>query len=114
MSAAESAVAYASLDDKGRLPLNKPLRQALKLSAGSTIALVKVGGALMVIPQDAHLVDLMENATQALERAHISVDDLMDGLPEARAEVVVEHYGEEFLRELECVAQGQTTGGVES
>src|SRR5690242_20371481 len=97
MSVAEAAVGYASLDDKGRLPLAKPLRTALGLSAGSTVAFVKVGDALMVIPQDAHLASLMEKATAALHRANISVDDLLEALPQARDEVVTEHYGAGFF-----------------
>jgi bifunctional DNA-binding transcriptional regulator/antitoxin component of YhaV-PrlF toxin-antitoxin module len=105
MDSAEAVVGYTRIDDKGRVSLGKPMRAALGLNAGASMAYVKVGDAIMLIPQDAHLTEVMENATRALERARISVDDLMDSLTEARAEVVVEHYGEEFLRELERIAE---------
>src|SRR5579864_9094278 len=100
-SAAETTVGYTQMDDKGRLLLSKPIRQAMGLNAGSTVAYVKLGDALMVIPQDAHLAQLMDAAAKVFEGAGISVDDLLDELPRARAEVVTEHYGSEFLDALE-------------
>lgn len=104
MNASEAVVGYTSMDDKGRVSLGKPMRAALGLNAGAIMAYVKVGDAIMLIPQDAHLTKIMEDATRAMERAGITVQDLVDGLPDARAEVVTEHYGEEFLRELERMA----------
>lgn len=100
-SPAEATVGYTQLDDKGRLPLSKPIRHALGLNAGSTVAYIKLGDALMVIPQDAHLAQLMDAAANALENAGTSVDDLLAELPRARAEVVTEHYGADFLDALE-------------
>ena len=96
----DTAVAYANLDKKGRLPLNKPFRESLGLSEGSTVAFVKVGDALMVIPQDAHVASLVEQATAVLQRAKITVDDLLEALPQARDEVVTEHYGAGFFDSL--------------
>jgi len=97
MSAVEDIVGFTRIDDKGRFSLSKPMRTALGLDEGSTMAYVKVGEAIMLIPQDKHLADLMEAATQTLERAGISVQDMLDDLPEARAAVVEEHYGKDFL-----------------
>ncbi len=97
MSVVEDTVGFTRLDDKGRFSLPKPIRTALGLDEGATMAYVKVGEAIMLIPQDKHLADLMEAATQTLERAGISVQDMLDDLPEARAAVVEEHYGKDFL-----------------
>ncbi len=66
------------------------------------MAYVKVGEAVMLIP---HLADLMEAATQTLERAGISVQDMLDDLPAVRAEVVEEHYGRDFLDELKAMRE---------
>lgn len=97
----EASVGYAHLDAKGRLPLAKPVRESLGLTAGSVVAYVRVGEGLLLIPQDAHLAKLMEMAAAALERAGITVDEILDELPRARDEVVSEHYGKTFLEDLE-------------
>ena len=97
----EASVGYAHLDAKGRLPLAKTMREALGLTAGSVVAYVRVGEGLLLIPQDSHLADLMEAAAAALERSGTSVEEVIDDLPRARDEVVVEHYGASFLENLE-------------
>ena len=107
MSAIEDTVGITRLDDKGRFSLSKSMRTTLGLGEGSTMVYVKVGEAIMLIPQDKHLADLMEAATQTLERAGISVQDMLDDLPEARAEVVEEHYGRAFLDELKSMREPQ-------
>lgn len=99
MSVVEDTVGFTRLDDKGRFSLPKAMRTTLGLGEGSTMAYVKVGEAIMLIPQDKHLADLTEAAAQTLERAGISVQDMLDDLPRARAEVVEEHYGKDFLNQ---------------
>jgi bifunctional DNA-binding transcriptional regulator/antitoxin component of YhaV-PrlF toxin-antitoxin module len=98
------AVGYTQLDDKGRLSISKPVRLALGLHAGSTVAYVKLAHGLMIIPQDEHLAGLMAAAAKVFEDARISVDDVLAELPEARAEVVAEHYGADVLARLERAA----------
>ena len=71
------------------------------MTAGSVVAYVRVGEGLLLIPQDAHLAELMEAAAAAFERAGITVEELLDELPRARDEVVIEHCGETFLEDLE-------------
>jgi len=105
MSAVEHTVGFTRMDDKGRFSLSKSMRTALGLGEGSTMAYVKVGEAVMLISQDKHLADLMEAATQVLEGAGISVQDMLDDLPSVRAEVVEEHYGKDFLDELKAMRE---------
>ena len=104
-TSAEATVGYAHLDDKGRLPLGKQVRQALGLHAGSTVAYIKVGDALLLIPQDAHLAQLLEAVTAAFERAGMSVDQMLAELPHVREEIGTAHYGAEFWDELRRSAQ---------
>lgn len=92
---------YSQLDDKGRVQIPKDVRTSLGLNAGSTVAYVRVGELVVLIPQDTHLARLAEAAMQVFERAGITVDNLLEGLEQAREEVVTEHYGANFLSELE-------------
>lgn len=99
--AAEAAIGYTRVDERGRVSLGKPVRDALGLKTGTTMAYVKVGDAVLLVPQDAHLAQVMDAAVQAFENAHLSVDEMLAELPDVRDEVVAEHYGAGFLEALE-------------
>jgi bifunctional DNA-binding transcriptional regulator/antitoxin component of YhaV-PrlF toxin-antitoxin module len=86
------------------------MRDALGLSAGSTVAFVKIGAAIIIVPQDKHLEELMDAAMRALDKAGISVEELLEDLPAARDEVVTEHYGAAFLEKLEHAAKEGAPG----
>src|SRR5579872_5652163 len=101
----EPAAGFGIVDDKGRISLSKPVRTALGIQPGSSVAYVVLDHALLLIPQDEHLAALMERAQQALARAGLSTQDVLDELPAAREEVVTETYSAEFLREMERLRQ---------
>jgi hypothetical protein len=92
---------FGIVDEKGRISLSKPARGALGIEAGSTVALLILDGALLVVPQDEHLAALWRQGQQALSAAGLTASDFLDELPAAHAEVVREAYGDEFLREME-------------
>lgn len=101
---AETAIGgFGTVDEKGRISLTKPVRGALGVSPGSSVAYMVVDGALLLIPQDQHLAELMDSAALALSTAGLTVQDFVDGLPAARAEVFDETYGDDFLREMEAL-----------
>lgn len=50
---------------------------------------------------DPAMEDLLAQSARALTRAGVSAQDFLDALPEVRAEVRRELYGEEYLREIE-------------
>lgn len=91
---------YTQLDGKGRLTLGKSIREALHLEAGSTLAWLMVGDAVMFVPADVHLAELMEAAATAFENAHLNLDDLDEELASIREAVVTEHYGPDFFQDL--------------
>jgi len=107
MVTTEAIAGFADLDSKGRFSFAKQLRQSLGVEPGSTVAWVKVGDAVLLVPQDKHLAHLMDAAARIMDRAGIGADDMLAMLPETRAEVVAEHYGEAFLDELERVGNEQ-------
>ena|SRR5438046_1358317 len=96
----ESVAGFGVLDDKGRLSLAKPVRHALDLHPGSSVAYVVVDGALLLIPQDKQLMALMDRAAEAWERLGITDEELQDRLEVARAEVARELYGADFMEAL--------------
>jgi hypothetical protein len=89
-----------TVDEKGRIALAKPFRQALGLHAGSAVAQVLLQGAVVLVPQDEHLAVLARGAEEALAAGDLTVQDILDELPAARAAVVEEAYGPAFLAEI--------------
>jgi hypothetical protein len=51
--------------------------------------------------EDPSLALLQRRTQEALARSGLTVEDFLNALPQARATVVVEAYGENFLHELE-------------
>lgn len=108
--ATDASVGYTRLDERGRVSLGKPVREALGLGTGATLAYVKVGAAVLLVPQDEHLARVMEAAVQAFENAHLSVDEMLAELPDVRDEVVTAHYGAGFLESLGEASQHEPAG----
>lgn len=106
MPRSEAIAGFTHADDRGRVSLSKPLRE-LGVEAGAPIAYVKVGDALVLVPQDAHLTQVMEAMLRVLEDARLTPDALLADLDAVRADVVEEHYGVEFMEALERAAMEQ-------
>jgi bifunctional DNA-binding transcriptional regulator/antitoxin component of YhaV-PrlF toxin-antitoxin module len=78
----ETTAGFATLDDKGRLPVPKEPREAVGLRPGSAVASVLLDGMLLVIPQDAQRALLTKQATAALASADLSTEDILARLPD--------------------------------
>ena len=110
--AAESdmTAGFSTLDEKGRVSLPKAVRTVLGVQPGSALAYVVLDHSVLFIPQDAHLVHLQQQAAEALAAAGLTVQDLLDRLPQARDEVMREAYGPDFLARLKALREaGEVT-----
>lgn len=104
---------FSTLDDKGRVSLPKAVRASLGIHAGSSLAYVVFDNAVLLVPQDEHLADLQRQAIAALAEAGLTVDDLLERLPEARADVTREAYSPAFLARLRAMRKGRESGSGE-
>jgi AbrB family looped-hinge helix DNA binding protein len=93
-------VGFGVLDSKGRISLPKPVRDALGVHPGSSVAYILVDQTLMLIPQDEHLARLWESAAAVLEKTGLTAQDFLDELPAVRDQIMRETYGDEFMEEL--------------
>lgn len=88
-------LSVVGLGDAGQLTIPAEFRQALALTGGSTLALMRVGDALVLAPYDNELMAVTERLEAAMDAAPSDVDDLIRAAADARAEIVREEFGEE-------------------
>src|ERR1039457_3577369 len=87
-------VANTRIGEKGQLTIPKQYRDELGLDAGASVAVLRVGEGLMLIPEQNRFRLLCESITSVFERRQLLPADLQDTLPEARERVFARHYPE--------------------
>jgi predicted DNA-binding protein len=75
--------------------------QLADTEAGVREADAVVDSTILLFPQDQHLAETSTRAASILERAGITVDDLLADLPAVREEVLRDSYGDTFVDALE-------------
>ena len=87
-------VANTRIGEKGQLTIPKQYRDQLGLDAGAPVAVLRVGEALMLIPEQNRFRLLCESITSVFERRQLTPADLLDTLPEARERIFARRYPE--------------------
>ena len=87
-------VANTRIGEKGQLTIPKQYRDALGLEAGASVAVLRVGEGLMLIPEHNRFRILCESISSVFERRQLTPTDLLDTLPEARQRVFARRYPE--------------------
>ena len=85
-------LATARLGEKGQLTVPKEYRDALGLAAGASVAVLRVGDGLILIPEQTRFRRLCESIASALENRGVTAKDLQATLPEARRRVFARRY----------------------
>lgn len=85
-------LATTRLGEKGQLTIPKEYRQSLALDPGSPIAVIQVGNALLLIPEQARFRDLCERVARAFSSHGMTAADVLSTLPEARERVYARLY----------------------
>src|ERR1035437_5880450 len=97
MSTTPSRVEYVAntrIGEKGQLTILKQYRDDLGLGAGASVAVLRVGEGLMLIPEQNRFLVLCESIASVFERRQLTPPDLLDTLPEARQRVFARRYSE--------------------
>lgn len=85
-------LATTRLGEKGQLTIPKEYRRSLALDAGAPFAVVKVGNALLLIPEQARFRELCDRLAKAFSSHGIEAADVLAALPEAREIVYARLY----------------------
>ena len=87
-------VANTRIGEKGQLTIPKQYRDELGLDTGAPVAVLRIGEALMLIPEQNRFRLLCESIASVIERRQLTPADLLDTLPEARERVFARRYPE--------------------
>jgi bifunctional DNA-binding transcriptional regulator/antitoxin component of YhaV-PrlF toxin-antitoxin module len=80
------------LGARGQLTVPSEYRDALQLGKGAQVAVLRLGGALLLIPEHAHFRQLCDRIAGVFSNAGITEADLLATLPEARQRVFEHRY----------------------
>ena len=80
------------MGEKGQLTLPKEYRDAIRLEPGAPVAVLRVGDALILMPEQVRFNALCDSISFALEGVNITEADLQETLPEARRRVFARRY----------------------
>lgn len=97
MHSSQSQVEYVAnsrIGEKGQLTIPKQYRDELGLETGASVAVLRVGEALILVPEQNRFRDLCESITAVFERRQLTPTDLLETLPGARERVFARRYPE--------------------
>lgn len=80
--------------EKGQLTVPSEYREALQLEKGAQVAVLRLGGALLLIPEHAYFRQLCDRIASVFANLGITEADLLSTLPEARQRVFERRYPE--------------------
>jgi AbrB family looped-hinge helix DNA binding protein len=81
------------IGEKGQLTIPKEFREDLGLEAGAPLAVLRIGGGLILLPEQQRLEQLCGRIGSALTGAGVTPGAILATLPEARRRVFARHYG---------------------
>jgi len=90
MAAELKPIVATRLDEHGQITIPARFRRALGLEKDSEVLLIRVGEALMIVPQDRWLEQFSERLRAALRKKGVSVAEALAGLEETRKELFKE------------------------
>src|ERR1039457_4394273 len=97
MPTTQSQVEYLAntrIGEKGQLTIPKQYRDELGLDAGASVAVLRVGEGLMLIPEQNRFRILCESIASVFVRRQVTPTDLPDPVPDARQLLFARRYPE--------------------
>ena len=79
---------------KGQLTVPSQYRGALQLEKGAEVAVLRLGAALLLIPENAYFRQLCDRVASVFSNLGVTESDLLSTLPVARQRVFERRYPE--------------------
>jgi len=96
MATRDSALEYLAttkIGEKGQLTVPKKFREDLGLGNGAPFAVLRLGGGLILVPEQRRFERLCEEISSILASAGVTREDVLATLPKARELVYARYYG---------------------
>ncbi len=87
-------LSVARLSEKGQLTIPAEYRRDFALERESTLLIVQVGGALVLVPYDEALSTVTARMEAAMRGHNASAETLVAAAEEARAEIARREFGD--------------------
>jgi bifunctional DNA-binding transcriptional regulator/antitoxin component of YhaV-PrlF toxin-antitoxin module len=85
-------LATTRLGEKGQITVPKEYCDALALDAGAPISVLRLGGSLLLVPEDMRFHQLCDRIASTFAQHGILEKGLLETLPEVRQRVFARHY----------------------
>jgi bifunctional DNA-binding transcriptional regulator/antitoxin component of YhaV-PrlF toxin-antitoxin module len=95
IQAHEKPLSIVHLSEKGQLTVPAEYRRDLSLVRDSTLVVVRVGDALVLIPHDDALAAVTSRLEDAMRGSGLTVADLLETADEVRADLFRREFGGE-------------------
>ena len=82
------------IGEKGQLTIPKQYRDDLGLNSGASVAVLRIGEGLMLLPEQNRFRLLCDAIASVFEERRITPASLLDSLPETRERVFARRYPE--------------------
>ena len=96
MASHDPAIEYLAttrIGEKGQLTVPKQFREDLGLDPGAPFAVLRMGDALLLLPQQQQFERLCHKISETLTNAGVTEEIALATLPEARKRIFARRYG---------------------
>jgi len=91
MEGAKAAV--AEIKARGQLTIPKKIRETSHIEEGNVVSILPVGDSLIITPRRLELDEARRQLKKLLKASNLTIEELIEGLKEERAELFKETYG---------------------
>jgi AbrB family looped-hinge helix DNA binding protein len=86
-------LASTTIGEKGQLTVPKQFRDDLRLKPGAPVTVLRMGDGLILIPEQDRLEKLCRQVSEAMARAGVTPESVLETLPAVRKQLYEEPHG---------------------
>jgi bifunctional DNA-binding transcriptional regulator/antitoxin component of YhaV-PrlF toxin-antitoxin module len=89
---AKAQLRSLTMTSKGQVTISARARKSLGLDQGDTLIEIMVGNCIVLLPQNQILAETARQAQEAIKRAGVTAEEIIQEAARAREELVAEQY----------------------
>jgi bifunctional DNA-binding transcriptional regulator/antitoxin component of YhaV-PrlF toxin-antitoxin module len=88
----EVTIDVLTIGQNGQVTVPVEFRKEVSLAKGGKLVSLRMGDALVLVPQDSLLESISLRLQEAMKASGVTLEDLKSGVQEQRAQIVKERY----------------------